>query len=288
MPETMVTTELVGKWSEFASKVLFVLVGSCYSVGLIIVNLHLTSLGIGGAELLRSDFVLAGASFLVMLGAFLLLGPAIAYGVSVSRANWSRRSRWSAIGITALYLMTPIAFPVIVISAFADSRVKFNRWSDWFLILLLAAMAFQARLLATTVRGYVEKRRTPFDLPEHRYFLHYHALGVAGLFILFLGAVVAYARSVYPYLSAAYGGGARSPVLLVLAPDEAQLAPFTSLPFDENTRTLGPVELVFESERDFFVALPLGTQVGSSRKAVRIRRDLVAAIAPAAKAQEQK
>lgn len=243
-----------------------------YGMGVLIANVFLSSYGVFGGALLRTEYVLVG-----LLWCFLTLLPAVAY--SLVRGIWKSVTEAlashhyiRAVLTSVLIPVSLLVFPFIFFDRLSGGALKAGDLNFYGAIIYLCSGSYFLKALATDIQA-ATAAETPADALKKG-----HLYNVSWGLMILLGSVTSYARFTYPHFDSAFGGGRRPRVLIVLASD-APRALVQALPRDRrSSEVLGPVEVLLEGENAFFV-VPSPPPEGA--KAVMVPRDLVKGMVPA-------
>jgi hypothetical protein len=254
---------------ESIGKPLGLVAAAAYAVGVLITNLFLSGRGVFYGALLRTEYILAG-----LLWCFLISLPAVAF--AYVRFEWrtlrtdaaSRRYVRVAFGtlLTPLFFMY---FPSTFLARLSEGAIGPGDISFYATVLSLCSCTYAAWATVRDLRVF----REPLGSISG-FTLYQFLLGP----MLLLSGITLYARFTYPYLDSAFGGGRRAPVFVIVGPD-APRALLMSLPRSRrNPGEVGPVEILLEGEREFFL---LPSPPRDEDRAVMVSRDLIKGVRPA-------
>lgn len=238
-----------------------VVVGGLYAVGLLIVNLHLAQYGISSLDLARPEYAMAGVLW--------CLFTVTVYGAIDFTRNAAHKRReagqswwwiYGSVGVNSAINLSMLSYVLVVLSRgrldFGDPRiigVVSALVVNGFLVeRLIEAVRDVAKEGAVSARMLFAPSRRPF-VPNHLYGLLFAIVGIG-----------MYATVVHPAIPREYGGGLNSLIRVFLnVPLERQLRDQLDASMsDVDYRSVGPVELIMESERFLIVARKAVKQPG--------------------------
>jgi hypothetical protein len=269
-PLTEMVRTPVQHWLDVLGKVLVLVAGLAYGAGLLIVNLFLSSHGVLGGGLLRSDYVVVGLLWLVITLVPVAMFDAAGYYWRFVRENLKER-RYAVVAILAAFLtLLIVAIPTAALVLLSGGTMIPTDESFYVALIVTGAMSGAAWLLWRDLTNAAKVKRLA-DLLFGRLY------PIALSLLIFFGAVVLYARYVYPGLDAAFGGARRRPVFIVLAPD-TPTAVLRSLPRSRRLPGLaGPVVVLLETDQHILLlARPWPFEGG----AIAVSKETVTALLP--------
>ena len=252
-----------------AGKVAVWVGAASYGVGLVIVNTHLLKYGVSQPTLLRADYVLAGLLWIVLTG---IAGISVLGFLSTwryVRRDWRARHRVLAVikaVLSPVLLPAALLFPVIFLSAV---RLQFDQLSFWIVVGILLLTGGLLIGAARTVVQEVRKWRS-----QNKPFEEFPVYEIVFQCFMALAALSAYSQWVYPELLPTYGGGRATSVRLVPAQGSTDI--FRGA-FGSATDQDTIFELIGETD-NWLIVTQRRRIPGTDEAAVRVRRDLVAAI----------
>jgi hypothetical protein len=258
------------KVPELVGKAILGFGAAAYAAGFLISNISLGSYGAGTVELVRSDYILVGSTFILLCGTASLYCAEIWRGM-VAPARVSRRIKalqlstifigyfviiWAMTGILSAFRERPVretlagVVPIVISPLFIWLPYVFYReaWKRW----PLSTAAVRATTVGFTITAYCIS------------------------LLLFLGV---YSRLTYPLLDRTYGGGRPIRVRVVL--DDSANAALLKTLATVLDRQSGSCELVAETSDWILIRKGAGVTLTESRP-LRISRSAVRAILPAA------
>lgn len=276
---------------QIATSMLLSLTSGCYVAGLLIVNLRLAHFGVHSQQFNRTEYVLVGAVFaLLVAGSHFALAWAFDWA-KIGINNWKAQRRWyGASHIFPVFLAVWVpAYGLIVLSG---ETLHFGSWVVWFSVFMLAASGSLIRACAIHLRTLWASYSSNAVHAGVKQTAVQFFYGV----ISFVPLVGFYALFTYPHILTSYGGGLREPIVLVPTKRGAEVAALLHLPVKQ-TGEIGPVYLLTESEDEIVVTRDPSTGRTSPGAAVKLSRGLIDSVettgettdeASAGKAQESK
>jgi hypothetical protein len=232
-----------------------IVIGGLYTVGLLIVNINLSQHGLVTLNLARAEYVMAGAlwCFLtaIICGGFDMLYETI-------------RNHFAAGRYVQMVLSAVIEFlSVLAIAYFFLLPISpIGQKLDWnaipFSLALIAngltagTLIWQIRIVAASppsLTGVLPFAMTLFDRGAR--------FGVpARIFAVIwaLTGIVMYTSYVFPLVRQQFGGGLKSSVQLLLTEKHETWAMDLDLPISSDSRSIGPVTLLLETDAFFIVS----------------------------------
>jgi len=251
--------------------------GVCFIVGLLIVNLRLALYGVFTAGFVRTEYMLAGALFCFLIGftqGAVFLSRSLA---NTALDNLRERKRLIA-GFELVACASMLWLPVWVLSLISDYRLSFLHWRTWLIYFgLFFGIHFVGdfvKELFDFLKGVSADAGESFS-PTKLQSVLYQVLSLLPFILITL---TLYAHYAYPYFSPALGGGRKDQVLLVPTDEGREICLQMRLPVQPDGRTVGPVDILTESQ-DEVIVLP--TQRKSAElniRAIRLKRSLFNAV----------
>jgi len=239
---------------ELLSKGILGFAAICFVCGIIVVNLYLRDFGVASFSLFRVSYITAGVwTFSPIVFAALVFGTFLVsfLGDSTTRNNPQAKSRKRVLDI-----LVAVIVPLVILSAlFSGLQIAFS-WRWLFAILIGFVIGI---LLVATI--YNSARREKGEAAIVGF--------VCGLGFLFY--LLYLAPSLYRDIPASLGGGAGTPVVLVIPEDKQALVKAAGIPLAEPP-TSKPVTLLIETDKTYVVV------VGDSKGAITLNADLVSAV----------
>lgn len=263
----------------------FALVGWCYVVGLMILNLHLGQYGVVNLNFLQVEYVLAGALWTGLVGYTYAFFYYAIWAVRSTYEEWKGEGRrlglalktglmiiglpgflfyavtllsGNELGLITLLFATESALPTLaVLGILAGTAVMFPLLSEDIQSLLQSVTNGQASAGRDATR-----RRAIFFLPFYR-------------IIALLPLLTLYALYAYPRFLPAWGGGKKQVVEFIAKSGHTSTFASMGLRVGSENRKVEPLEVIFESS-DFFTVAPTKDMNPEGRlKAIRINKDLI-------------
>lgn len=254
---------------ELSGRAIVVSLGVSYVFGLFIVNYHLGLYGVRSAGLLRSDYILAGATWL-----FLLLLTGLLWRDLLREIT--RKDTALAARVASFALRFPIYAVLIAFTFSAIASPTFQLDSRESLRAMLV-IGFSPLLLAYPVTVVVAIFRLLLRLDTQK--KEPPIFAILLIFVVLVLVLAMYSAAVYPLVSTAYGGGSPVPVEVKLtqsagADTQAYLRRVTGASGKDKDTYL----VAETADWLVFVAQPLPSFDRRLRDSVRIRRNDIATL----------
>jgi len=192
----------------------------------------------------------------------------------IARARWLEKRRGNAIIGFALAPLTLVIVPSSILLNAAGTKMSISTG-----IFALFIFCFIGSILRSFGVQYVAIwRRFRRDGKE----VAVRTQDISSLINalpIFIGLTALYAIAIYPDLSAAIGGGRRTPVFLVVDDRGMQIAVSLGMPVGTDLR-IGPLDPLMESDSEMIFLVPGEANVSQTRT-VRLQRRLVEAVVSA-------
>lgn len=248
-----------GRWATVTG----VLIGLAYVAGYIIVNLYLALLGIRPLNLVASRYLATGLVYLLIT-----MMPLITIGVgfwtpSEPPEHWAKwRIRLTHWVRAALFIVCAVGLLAMMASLLtrADPSNKINGKEPWEYWLTLIGFVGSA-LFWSIILGFAwslfrtAKKKVDWWSWDWLYRLAY---------VIFFGPVVfgisciLFAGLAYPHISPGYGGGASTPVRLMIDPSSDLT---TVLPMSSHAGTTDTVALIDQNDDGYIIWLTTTQQI---------------------------
>lgn len=282
-PNAKDSPENLGVTLQSASTIAIGLTAVSFTLGLLIVNLRLGYFGVYASELLRTEYVLVGAAFLVLSASAYLSVTHAHHLFHKLKGKWKSGSRIKLIVRMIVLIPLSVALPFLVLYYSSDGRLHPLNWRAWLALvsmfgsgllirqaIISASMATQLMFARTTDVPTVEKAES----------------GITVLLALpmFVMVLISYAHMVYPSLMPALGGGHRGQVMLAMTDDGLSVAKKLNLPTQVGDELVGPLLLLTESKDEVIVVVDMPDDSRlvldhpDPSHAVRVDRKLIDAI----------
>jgi len=275
------------KWEKVLSSLArlgFILVGWCYVVGLLILNLHLGQYGVFSLNLLQVEYVMAGAlwTFLVGFTYCLLHFVALPLRSGHNEGEQPPKRVGSAIRILTMggLALSALVFVLFVLS---DSELGLSQGSKILPtlavggILVLTAMTFvqlTSDIQVIVQRAFLGQASKKIDGVAKQ-----ASLSIFGFPIIVLLLLLSiYALYAFPKFSPAIGGGQKQVVEFISKADQRETIINLGFPVLHGSQRFGPVEVIFETSDFLTLSPPKEFSSEGKAKAIRIRKDLIEAV----------
>jgi hypothetical protein len=196
---------------ELTAKVIALLVGVAYVLGLFIVNFHLGLYGIRSSGLLRADYVLAGGTWLFLFFFTGLLWRDVYQTFTHNTSSVPAK-------VAKVLLRFPIYLILMAFAIVALSAPTFNR-DTYAMLVALGIVATSPIVLAYPLTVVIAIARLLLRLDRQKGTLPIFVLAFFAVILILMLAM--YSAGVYPILSPAFGGGSAIPVQIRLRSDTA-------------------------------------------------------------------
>ena len=241
--------------------------GAGFASGYLIVNIRLSRFGVYAPGLLRADYVLAGLLFVCIVG----VGFAFTTWAFRDAPDVQKHWRNGAKHIAVLTVLSSLIFALLpqwlIIASLSDLTWRETGWTLFSLAGIVATLQV------------VQLQRPWFrhgELPDYVRFERRYVLLAIALNAFFCLSI--YAHDVYPKIPSVYGGGQKSPVMLVVTPEGAQVAMQLGLRVSTNNQLVGPLQPLMETDQEIVVLTEPGQGYHPKANAVRIPKRLCQAI----------
>jgi hypothetical protein len=249
---------------EMGGKALILIAGSCYVIGLIVVNIHLSQYGFYSLSLLQLNYITAGIWALLPI---LLVVFIIVYIVDTFFTEWEREQpstlKWKTVvvGIGIIFAGTGV-FGLLSMLARALGLTFGWNW-----VLVSGAGAGAAFFLMITV----------FTIASPKSFstvkATFNTLQIIFLTaVIFIAYVAYFARALYKELPGALGGGRPHLIRLVVEPEAKPFLENAGLQFPNEPNKTEPLELIVSTDKEYVLLS------NPSKNAVSVPNGLVKAV----------
>jgi hypothetical protein len=267
-----------GRWSQRqifeAIPILVLAVSSvCFVLGLLIVNEHYAMFGIYSDELLRTQYILAGAVFILLVMTAEFCVRRALKAARVIEARWRQNKYLDVcfsilIGLPSIFLPLPIGLVLLNAGELVALKPLAAQLAG---IMMVWAMLSPMLSGLTGASGVLSSLRLG-SIVEH----------IAGDFYEFFMPVVGvlmaswiYSLTVFPVLSPAYGGGHEISAMLYPSKRGIEICSKFGLPVRDD-QTVGPVRILSVTEKS--VTVIKRDKATTKDVAVQLSRDLFDAI----------
>jgi hypothetical protein len=222
----------------------------CFSIGLLIVNINLATSGVYSTDIIRTEYILAGATFL-----FLAVATQVGniYIVHDNRGNlrwWKEGQRGGAAFSAFLGLVITIIVMAFVFATISDQRLAVNDRRMWLCVGLMTFLSLTAVVIFRHARAAWEYG---FELRDDKSKAPWHLLEIFAMIPFCFVWITAYATTIYPAISPVYGGGYRDHVILIPNDRGITVGKLLALPFQDSGTAIGPLRLIAESDTEIAV-----------------------------------
>ncbi len=263
------------KWrglGEAASRIVVGLIGLAYVIGLLILNLHVRKYGIYYLNFLQIEYVMVGMLWACLVGSMYCLLIAI---FGRARQIYKTRERKAIFeNIVYLLLTLLVAYTCLVFVLNVLTEAETVRYSGYWKILgvlfLSAIGVFNVGSKVIELRTHLLSERAQRD--KHSKFAQFFDIFyMTVLLVVILGI---YSNSVFPKISATFGGGKPQKAQFLIKTDRMETVKTMGLELQGDTPRVGPLEVVFEAS-DFFLIIPPQGFTNDKIKAIRLNKDLI-------------
>lgn len=220
-----------------------VMAGALYTVGIIIVNVNLAAYGVVNLSLARAEYVMAGGLWcclmIVVLGAYRAVVKAVTE--QITRNSYVRMA--VALLCIAVFVPTVVLYALVLIPRSGLHSYR-EACSPVLVVLFNGLMVGLLTNLARETLG--NDTLSPAALFRDREY----GVGAGRLAIVLfcLIAIGLYATVVFPAMPQEFGGGMKPSVKIVFASNAKDWANGLGLPVSDDGRSIGPVDLLIETE----------------------------------------
>ena len=259
------------------SSVFLGIAGLCFVIGLLIVNIRLVRYGIYSSGFIRTEYILVGA-FCIFILAFMRV--AMSFGISIAKNAWDALLKRSYVLASAkLILSIPflILMPIFALLFLCSFNLDLLSWNIWVMLgILFIGNHYMDELYSglLSIGDHVKKSSDQENGANNR------TSQLIDIFLPLLYLIIwltLYANYVYPNISPAMGGGHRDKVLV--APTQAGIVIFRNIgfPFSSDSLSVGPIEILTESQDEIVLLLPDGSLKHESYhvSAIRVKKTLI-------------
>lgn len=255
------------------SALIFGLSALWFILGLLIVNLHLSSYGLYSTDFVRTEYMLVGAvcffQFAVtVLYILIVLGALKRAGLLWKEKKYVKSIPVFILGFAIIFLSPQLVFP------FKATGGLFPYLSSYKDFLIATApiliTIITMKLLAPPI-FLLPLDQVKFDLNTVKSYIQ----GIVMVVPLTMAGLAFYAGYTYPFIPTSYGGGELMQATITPTLDGLNICKSLALPV-KDSRTIGPVNIITESEHDLIILSPLKSS--EKGNAIRLSKRLIEAI----------
>jgi hypothetical protein len=258
---------------EVTSKIGLTLVGICYVVGLLILNIHLRQYGVFQLNFLQVDYVMVGALWMFLCGSMYFCS------FQLLELNKAVHKKWT----TSKHRFLRVFYILggVLIALFASSYVvtmvgnnTFNILS-WRAYLIVGVVAFNVGALSKVAEETRLVTKEWLSDSTDKNVKRARTYAIFSESVVFLIALSLYAVLAYPYLSPAYGGGLKQQAEFIIKKDQYESVKNLGISLeDENGRT-SPLQIIYEAPDFFIISPPAGFDTRAKVQSIRIRKEAI-------------
>ncbi len=270
-------TDATPQWNVNAREIIQVLpsfvvgfAAVCFSVGLLIVNLRLARYGVFSSELVRSEYVTAGALFIFLVT---LTQLSLTYGLTEieSAAPRWRDGRHIASVFTVIFGLMEIFAPLVIALNFMSDR-EFM----WIVIGTLVGASTTGSILLQRLIEFSRVILVPPSTVSTESKRRIQLRALLMLLVFNFSSITLYAYYAYPHLSPAIGGGKREQVMLRATEQGIAVSKSLLLPVQVGTQLIGPLQLLTETDSEIVIIIE--PSEGMKFRSLRLQRNMFEAM----------
>lgn len=236
--------------------------------GVLIVNIYLAKFGISSNELLRTEHILAGAVFGVLILSFhITFRYVVKYGRKAINKWKERRFVKAIIELVEILVLfsVPTLFTIFIViggGEFVHMRTIAKTIGGVYLAWLMSfSMVAQLRKLISFVEEDTSTAASNVDV---------HELLMASIGLVMALSIYAYMS--YPNISSTFGGGNRAQAILYLNANGIEVCKKLMLPM-QNERIIGPIDVLIET--DYSISVLANDALSGRKVALQLNRNLI-------------
>lgn len=256
----------------------------CFILGLLIVNFYLASFGIYSYEFIRTEYILTGGVFALLVGqaAVGIYYSQLFYTSRVARYFQTKKpGRYKRIFFLIVFVAALVFIEVSSIQLISLNEFHLNTRDSWIGLVALYVTAILIMGFYNKLTRYlqVDIAQAVISLPESRsekglidpltVFGDTPFLKFTTYLVMIFATTGLYALSVYPYIQGSYGGGVKDHEILIPTARGLEVCKQLSLPI--NGTAVGPLEVLTESDKEIVVLVP--NELSTNKIAVRINKN---------------
>lgn len=255
-PQETAQNSDISRWLKEIPRLGLIILGSLYSVGLLIINIDLGRYGLISLNLARPEYIMAGVlwAFLSLgtIGAIQLLSETTR-SLLLSIKSKSTKRVFGMLWVT-FFIFSTVCFFDLMFTTLSRRTIGLITVFNYASLFTSSAIALNAAILYGTFQSLrnLNKEKQPFS-PKTFFYATYRGFSPFYALLLCVAAVSTYTFLAYPLFAKEFGGGKKPVVQLFISPASGFSPPRLNLPVAGNNEAIGPVTLVFESETMFFV-----------------------------------
>ncbi len=241
----------------------------CFILGLLVVNLHLAQYGIYSAEIIRTEYILAGATIVLLVTIVHTSYLWLLKRIAAMYIFWREKSYFAfaaSVFVVPTFTLIPLFTFLMVINR--SNEMKPLLFSMLSIVGIWAAIMMIVRNIEPMINEVV------YQTPKTESINYSIRDFGAHIFFLFL-AISLYVNSAYANISKAYGGGKIVSATLYPTTRGLEICKALALPILQN-QTVGPVSVLTESSKELVVLIP--DNISGKSIAIRLNVELFDAI----------
>lgn len=245
----------------------------CYILGLLIVSIYHAQYGLYSKELLRTEYIFSGAVLLLLIAIAEMNFTFIRIRAADVSQAWQGKKYFSCIvpvsSIVFSILMIPFAFALLTFDEIISIKELGGPMTG---IASVWTMTYVTGLNVNWRNAI--KAITNNDANDNAERTTALRSLFMPIFLVFIG-IATYSSMTYQHISAAFGGGHRTPAILFPNVKGMEVSKALALPI-QNDKTVGPVEIVSESDNELTILIV--DELTGKKVAVRLNKQLLDAI----------
>lgn len=239
---------------------------SCFILGLLVVNIYLAQYGIYSKEFLRTEYVLAGAVFILLITTAEISITYLLKWLRDVRVRWIER-KFISVLLSPLKLILPLlSIPIVLLFLNGNNEASLKLLWHQVTGVFIACLMYRAIFLniKTTFKSFLSQKDNSM--------LHERLSELLFPILWIIIGLTVYAKATYPHISAIYGGGNRAPATIFLTPRGIEVCKALALPISAN-QTAGPLEVLTESDKELTILIENG--FSDQKVAIQLNKDLL-------------
>lgn len=274
MPDKSETINNLKEAVQTASAALLLLTSVCFVSGLLIVNIHLAKFGIHFPTLNRSEYVLVGVIFVLLVATSHFAINVTLDWVKVAAGDAKQRA-WRKFLKSSFQAFTAFLIPAFALTVFSGFTLTVFDWRTLLSIFMLGSFARYARQAAWHVASIWNQYLTgaPRSDEYHPFAHKFTALFEVVISVALVVGV--YARFTFQHIESAYGGGLPPMVRIVPTKHGADVLSSLKIPISA-AGDAGPFFVVSESDSEIVITSELPDW--GRRTVTRLKKSLLDAV----------